>query len=77
MLLVSCILASFAFYLGFAAFRLQVTDHDEYVEKAAQLHLRTVTDYPQRGSLYDRNGTLLAVNTYFSTVGVTPRDVRP
>lgn len=77
MVLVAGVLASFAFYLGFAAFRLQVTDHDEYVEKAAQLHLRTVTDYPQRGSLYDRNGTLLAVNTYFSTVGVTPRDVRP
>ena len=32
MVLVAGVLASFAFYLGFSAFRRQVTDHDEYVE---------------------------------------------
>ncbi len=77
MSLVMAGLVLFAVYLLYVAFQLQVTEHEQYAEKAAQLHLRTVTDYPQRGSLYDRNGTLLAVNTYVSTVGVTPRDVRP
>ncbi len=74
---ISILLSIFSLYLVYAVFGLQVTDHAEYLEKAAELHLQTVTDYPERGSLFDRNGTLLARTTYVSTVGVTPRDVRP
>lgn len=74
---IAVLLSLFSVYLAYSVFRLQVTDHAKYLELAARLHLRTVTDYPERGSLYDRNGTLLACTTYVSTVGVTPRDVRP
>ena len=75
--IVAAVLTLFSFFLSYSVYMLQVVDHDKYRALAADLHLQTVTDYPERGSLYDRNGTLLARTTYVSTVGVTPRDVRP
>ena len=74
---IAAFLTAFSFFLSYSVYQLQVVDHDKYQALAAELHLQTVTDYPERGSLYDRNGTLLARTTYVSTIGVTPRDVRP
>ena len=77
MIIIAALLTVFSIFLSYSVFQLQVVDHAAYLEQAADLHLQTVTEYPDRGSLYDRNGTLLARTTYISTVGVTPRDVRP
>jgi len=51
---------------------LQIFDKS-YREKADQQALRTITQYPARGLIYDRNGELLVYNEAVYDLMVIPR----
>jgi len=55
-------------------FYIQVID-DKYKLSANNNVLRSVTDYPARGLVYDRNGKLLVFNEAVYDLMVTPRQV--
>lgn len=56
-------------------FYLQVID-DEWKIMAANASERTITEYPARGLIYDRNGKLLVANTAVYDLMVTPRNMQ-
>lgn len=57
-------------------FYLQI--YDSSYEKLSQNNaVKVVYDYPQRGYIFDRNGTLLVSNQPSYDVMVIPRDVKP
>ncbi len=73
-----------AFGLGLvvqAAYELTITHGAEWQELAERQRLRKVAVQPKRGTLYDRNGTALAVSTEVPSVsldcGELLRDVPP
>jgi penicillin-binding protein 2 len=55
-------------------FQLQVLDEDWKI-KAAHITERSVTKYPSRGVIYDRNGRLLVGNIAVYDLMVVPREV--
>ena len=55
-----------AVFLSYTVYQIQIVRHAEYLEKANDQHVQTVTEYPERGDITDRNGTLLATTTYLS-----------
>lgn len=57
-------------------FDLTVIKHKEYVGKAADQRLQRSVSYPERGNIYDRNGTLLALTTYVYNIGISPSALR-
>lgn len=57
-------------------FYLQVYNQDAY-DLFEDNAIRKVYDYPKRGYVYDRNGTLLVANQPSYDVMVIPRDVKP
>ncbi|NLP05953.1 penicillin-binding protein 2 [Candidatus Fermentibacteria bacterium] len=61
-----------ALFLVVAArlFKLQVLQHDEYARRADAQHTHTVILDPARGSIFDRNGYLLAGNSPVVTLEV-------
>ena len=56
-------------------FFLQVVE-DEWKIMAANASERTITEYPARGLIYDRNGELLVANTAVYDLMVIPRDMK-
>jgi penicillin-binding protein 2 len=56
-------------------FYIQVIE-DRYKLSANNNVLRTITDYPSRGLVYDRKGKLLVLNEAVYDVMVTPRQVK-
>jgi len=56
-------------------FYIQVVE-DRYKLSANNNVLRTITDYPSRGLVYDRKGKLLVLNEAVYDVMVTPRQVK-
>ena len=61
--LVSC-------YLGGRLFYLMVAASDTYAVKAQQLHERERSIKAERGTIYDRNGVIIAANKPVSTISV-------
>lgn len=57
-------------------FDLTVVRHKEYVAKAANQRLQRQVSYPERGNIYDKSGTLLALTTYVYNIGVSPSALR-
>jgi penicillin-binding protein 2 len=53
---------------------LQISDN-KYSTSANNLVLRTITEYPQRGKIYDRNGKLIVYNDAVYDLMVIPRQV--
>ncbi len=66
---VFCVLAA----LGFQLFLLQVANQQDLSEIARGNALRNIRMMPARGSIYDRNGTLLVYNVPTYTITLTPR----
>jgi penicillin-binding protein 2 len=56
---------------------LQFVNHEEYSEIAINQSSQAKYEYPQRGYIYDRNGTLLAGNQPSYDVMLIPRDLKP
>ncbi|HER43023.1 MAG TPA: PASTA domain-containing protein, partial [Candidatus Eisenbacteria bacterium] len=66
------LLALFVGTLVYRLFVVQVVKHDYYLDKAEKQWVRRVPWLATRGSIYDRNGSLLAATQKKYTVGVTP-----
>lgn len=60
----------------FKMFDLTVIKHKEYVAKAANQRLQRQVSYPERGNIYDKSGTLLALTTYVYNIGISPSALR-
>jgi cell division protein FtsI/penicillin-binding protein 2 len=53
-------------------FRWQVLEHETFLALAEEEHQAEVTIRPRRGAIYDRNGFLLAADTFQYTVSASP-----
>ena len=67
----ACLVALAAWY-----FKLQVLDHDEYATRSEANRIRPRPVVPGRGTIYDRNGKLLAENVPAFRLDVTPDKVK-
>lgn len=70
------ILLVYALFCVYKLFDLSINKHRYYTERAAYQHVRRQVQYPERGSILDSDGNILAGTTYIYTIGITPRDVR-
>lgn len=62
--------------VGVRLFYLQVIDGAELQKKAVSQQLRDISIAPGRGTIYDRNGNILAKSATVWTVTVSPKDVK-
>lgn len=72
MLLISAILI--ARLISFQ-FRMDPAVKEQLEAQAQNRYSRTVEVYPNRGQIYDRNGNLLAVNSFEYRIGISPNQV--
>lgn len=73
-LLLLCGVAAFAL-IGFRLFRLQVIDHELYESRAIDQQLRSTTITAHRGTIYDRNGRVLAMSATADTIYISPVEI--
>ncbi len=59
--------------VGWRAFSLQVLQEREWVERAERQHQKTIPLIPQRGTIFDRNGEVLALSMEVDSVYAEPR----
>ena len=62
--------------VGVRLFFLQVIDGEELQKKAVNQQLRDISIAPGRGSIYDRNGNILAASATVWTVTISPKDIK-
>lgn len=73
-LLAACGIAAFA-VLMLQLFRLQILRHDELESAALQQQLRRTSIPASRGTIYDREGRVLAMSATTYTVYVSPAEI--
>ena len=73
-LLTVCGIVAFS-VLIFQLFRLQILRHDELEGAALRQQLRSTTVPAGRGTIYDRNGTVLAMSATTYTVYLSPAEI--
>ena len=73
-LLAACGVTAFA-VLMFQLFRLQILRHDELESAALQQQLRRTAIPASRGTIYDREGRVLAMSATTYTVYVSPAEI--
>ncbi len=66
------ILSAGALILVGQLFRWQVLEHETFLALAEEEHQSEVTIRPRRGAIYDRNGFLLAADTFQYAVSASP-----
>ncbi len=64
-----------AFLFAIKLYYLQIVDN-KYSSTAKNLVVRTITEYPMRGRIYDRNGKLIVYNDAVYDLMVVPRQVK-
>jgi cell division protein FtsI (penicillin-binding protein 3) len=64
-----------ALYLGFHLVKLQVVLADEYTERAREQRERSMVIEPRRGTIYDRNGNILAISVDATTIYANPAEI--
>ena len=64
------------FLLTIRLFKLQIIDNEFYQDKALDQQLRELTIAPKRGTIYDRNMTVIAQNTTVWTISVSPSSIK-
>ena len=74
-LIVGLILLGWAFIIVFRLFMLQVFEHDEYVRAARRQQEKLQAVDAGRGSIFDRNGRLLAISLSSNIAVVNPRRI--
>ena len=77
-MLVVCLLLTVGFTLAISArlFYLQVYASEEYQQKALDQQLRVTQLTPKRGSIYDRNMTILARSATVWTITLSPANIK-
>ena len=56
-------------------FRLQIVDHELYETRAIEQQLRSTVITAHRGTIYDRNGTTLAMSATADTIYISPIEI--
>jgi cell division protein FtsI (penicillin-binding protein 3) len=74
-LIVGLILLAWALIVIFRLFTLQVWAHDDYVRLAHRQQENLEPVLAQRGSIYDRNGSLLAISLSSHILAVNPKRI--
>jgi cell division protein FtsI (penicillin-binding protein 3) len=74
-LILGLILAGWALVVVFRLFSLQVLAHDDYVRLARRQQQKLEPIDAPRGSIFDRNGNLLAISSASHLVVVNPRRI--
>ncbi len=74
-LIIGLILLGWALILIFRLFDLQILAHDKLVDRAKQQQEKLEPVEAQRGSIYDRNGNLLAISSPSHFVVVDPKRI--
>ncbi len=74
-LIIGLILLGWALILVFRLFDLQVLAHDDLVRRAKRQQEKLEPVEAQRGSIFDRNGNLLAISSPSHLVVVNPRRI--
>jgi len=69
------IFSAVAFLFVIKLYYLQIVDN-KYSLTAKNLVVRTITEYPMRGRIYDRNGKLIVYNDAVYDLMVVPRQVK-
>jgi len=64
-----------AVYLIYVLFQLQIVDHEKYREKVLNQMTYETEVNPERGTIYDRNGNILATNMTVYLVFISPDDI--
>lgn len=67
---------AFSILIAYTLFRIQIVDHDRYVQAAAGQHYSRAIVQPARGGIFDANGVRIAGTKTIYRVGITPEDVR-
>ena len=73
-LMIVCGIAAFAVLIG-RLFQLQIIDREEYASMAVDQQLRETTVTAARGTIYDRNGTVLAASADVYTIFLSPAEI--
>lgn len=73
-LLSFCIISIAFIFIG-KLFYLQITSQSNVENKLKSSTIKKIFDYPERGYIYDRNGTLLVANKQSYNLMVVPREV--
>ena len=73
-LMIVCGIVAFI-VLGFQLFRLQVLKHDEIESLAIGQQVRETSVSASRGTIYDRNGKILAASADVSTIFISPAEI--
>lgn len=74
----AAIIAIFVVIIGFVVWRLvdvQILEREKWKTKAKIIHQQKISDQPERGKIYDRNGTLLAFNKKAYSIAVDSYDM--
>lgn len=61
--------------LGIRLYILQIKDHDHYEELAVEQQTRQSVITAERGTIYDRNGKVLAMSASVETVFISPYEI--
>ena len=75
LLMAVCGVAAFALLLARLT-KLQLVDHDFYEQRAIEQQLREAPTAPQRGTIYDTKGRVLAVSASVDNVYLSPAEIR-
>ncbi len=73
-MLIVCGVAAFA-VVAARLFKLQIIDHELYESRAIDQQLRSTTITAHRGTIYDRNGNILAMSATADTVYISPVEI--
>ncbi|MBV8812094.1 MAG: transpeptidase family protein [Acidobacteriaceae bacterium] len=74
-LIIGLILLGWALIVTFRLFQLQVLAHDDYVTRATRQQQKVEPIDAPRGSIYDRNGQLLAISSVSHFAVVDPKRI--
>lgn len=73
-LLVVCGIVAFI-VLGIRLYKLQIIDHDLYEKEAINQQVRKTVVSANRGTIYDRNGKILAMSASADNVFISPAEI--
>ena len=73
-LLIVCGIVAFI-VLGIRLYKLQIVDHDRYEQAALSQQVRKTVVTANRGTIYDRNGKILAMSASADNVFISPAEI--